>query len=567
MAPIFTDGFDHYIYPADKYELLNGGVSIGMSACRTGLQGLVCSPGGYVGKNVPGASRYVSGVAFRLFGDILGQNLPLPLNLGIPSSNLATGVGLIFASDGVTLTSFTVGVFIDPAGYVTLVDGTGTVLGTSAQLIRHLLYTWHYVELGVDTSTGLVTVAIDGSPVINVSGASLPGLIGQIGYGDWCGNTSVFMDDVYIVDSTGTANWFQGPVPIKTKFVNGAGSYAQWAPFPPGFNNYETVLDFPDDDDISYVETLGSTGQIRDSHTFWPLPNPGATIICADAWAKVKGASLGPVIPAPPGAGSGSGSSGGGSSGSSNCSGTIPSGVVEDLLDYLCMDSRRSTHHLHGSAANSSAANIYYYLDPSTNSVAQIKSSSGWAADIQLYDPQYIYQFITEMDDPGYRFWSNGAYFKKYLLSHGGYPTPHALPMMPRSWTTGQAPVTISVASPVEYQRFTNCGLLDTINRGDVTNITSGPFLMNFDTDGHTVGNLGCVQVILSERFAGRTRERFYFAKGLGFVKWDGGSLSSGSPITGTYTITNWAVHNQLATGGGVTPNFPCGYSAIVGNP
>jgi len=51
-----------------------------------------------------------------------------------------------------------------------------------------------------------------------------------------------------------------------------------------------------------------------------------------------------------------------------------------------------------------------------------------------------------------------------------------------------------------------------------------------------------------------------YWGLNLGFVKWDNGVLQSGSPITGTYKITNWSVHNKLVAGGGVSPSFSCGY-------
>lgn len=89
---------------------------------------------------------------------------------------------------------------------------------------------------------------------------------------------------------------------------------------------------------------------------------------------------------------------------------------------------------------------------------------------------------------------------------------------------------------------------------------------MNFDNMGTTVGNLGVCDVIVNERYAGKARERMYYAYSrtlalwVGWVKWDMATLVSGSMVTGQYQITNWSVRNQLVSGGGVTPNFPCGY-------
>jgi Putative phage tail protein len=231
----------------------------------------------------------------------------------------------------------------------------------------------------------------------------------------------------------------------------------------------------------------------------------------------------------------------------------------EDLLDWITMDSRRATFHLHGTAANYQGSNIYSYLDPATHSVAQIKSPLRWACDIQLYDPDFIYQFITELDDAGYPFWSNGNYYKKYNIAHS-FPLGQALPIMPRFWTPGQAPVDIVIPGPNPYNRYVACGLLDTIDRGPITCRNYGPITKNFDNDGFVTGNLGPIPVMVHERYAGDTMERFQWSKGLGFIKWEFGVLISGGRITGQYKITNWSVHNQLVAGGGLTPAFGCGY-------
>jgi hypothetical protein len=249
-----------------------------------------------------------------------------------------------------------------------------------------------------------------------------------------------------------------------------------------------------------------------------------------------------------------------------NGTGGPPTGATEDLLDWITMDSRSATMHLTGSAANSPSSNVYSYLDPTTHSVAQIKSPTGWACDIQLYDDlgalpfPAIYQFITELNDVGFMLWSDPSSYKKYVISGSGFATTHALPIMPRFFDLTADPVTISIPSPTNYNRYTSCGLIDTINRGAQTCVTRYAGMMNFDTEGSVVGNLGSIPVVVHERYAGNSRERFFWSKGLGFVKWDSASLISGAPITGQYKITNWSVHNKLVAGGGVTPSFACGY-------
>src|SRR6185503_11709835 len=107
-------------------------------------------------------------------------------------------------------------------------------------------------------------------------------------------------------------------------------------------------------------------------------------------------------------------------------------------------------------------------------------SASGWADDIQLYDANYIYQFITELDDPGYRLWSDPSSYKKYQ-------TP--LKMMPRYATLGLAIPDIINSGSNPYDRFTSCTLIDTINRGVVT-CRNYIAMLNFDSDGAGGGNL-----------------------------------------------------------------------------
>jgi hypothetical protein len=260
-------------------------------------------------------------------------------------------------------------------------------------------------------------------------------------------------------------------------------------------------------------------------------------------------------------------SSGGSAAGASAESGFLINGqggsgqsTQIDLLSYAAMDSRRASFHLQGSAANSPSSKFYSYIDPSTHSLAFIKAPAGWACDILLYDPTYIYQFITELDDADHRNWSINTSYKKLIVSHG-YPLSGPLPIMPRFFTPGQAPVSIDVPAPNQYNRYIACSVIDTKDKGHTTNITYGPVMMNFDSDGTTVGNLGTIPVMINERYAGNSaRERFFLGLNLGLVKWDAGSLISGVRITGQYKITNWSVHNQLVAGGGVTPSFGCGY-------
>ncbi len=237
-----------------------------------------------------------------------------------------------------------------------------------------------------------------------------------------------------------------------------------------------------------------------------------------------------------------------------------PTGQTIDLLSYA-VSSKRGSFHNHGFAANSQASNNYSWLDSANSRFAFIKASAGWAADGLAYDSQYIYQSITELDDVGHRDWSINTSFKKLVVSHG-YPTPNALPIMPRYFTPGGPPFRIDIPAPNPYHRYVSCSVIDTIDKGPVTNITYGPIMMNFDNDIPGVtGNLGNILVMVNERYSGNSaRERFYLGFDLSLVKWDAGTLVSGQRITGVYKIFNWSVHNQL-TAGSASLSFGCGVS------
>lgn len=131
--------------------------------------------------------------------------------------------------------------------------------------------TWHYVEakITVNSTTGAVYTQIDGvdagsatSIDTNASGVDN---VGKVRF--FNGNVNHFsiheasFDDLYIADTTGTANNdFLGPVEVTTVMPTAEGSAIQWTPST-GTDNSALVDEIPANEDTDYVSTSTATNQ------------------------------------------------------------------------------------------------------------------------------------------------------------------------------------------------------------------------------------------------------------------------------------------------------------------
>src|SRR6266481_4773982 len=115
---------------------------------------------------------------------------------------------------------------------------------------------------------------------------------------------------------------------------------------------------------------------------------------------------------------------------------SCPSGT-HDRLDWMTMDSDlRSSKHLTGSANP-------LYTSIKSGKFYWTKSGTGYPWDIQLYDNNNIYLWITEYA------WSNPSSYKK-----SKYDTN--MPLAPRCAKAGFPGSTIKVANTA-YQIYTDC--------------------------------------------------------------------------------------------------------------
>src|SRR5205823_1093689 len=158
---------------------------------------------------------------------------------------------------------------------------------------------------------------------------------------------------------------------------------------------------------------------------------------------------------------------------------TCPPGTY-DMLDWMTLDSDlRATYHMEGSSNP-------LYTNVQSGKFYWIKGGLGYPWDIQLYDANYIYLWITELS------WTVPQSYKKFTNNKN-------LPLVPRCATAGFPGSTIKVAN-TNYDLHTNCsntcsvtlGLLNAINQ------VWGPYSMSF---GGNLANQPLTTLVISYRY------------------------------------------------------------------
>lgn len=175
-------------------------------------------------------------------------------------------------------TTTQVSLYKDSGGALRIYRGTGTLLATSAAALAP--NTWYFIEIAalIADSGGYVLVRVDGADFVSVTNAdtkqsSTNAWASVIKFMQNSSSNTNKLDDVYVLDGTGTPNDFLGDHRVRTllpavddavQFSRSGGSY-----------NYANVAESSADDDASYNES--STAGAKDLFRLNGLPaNPGA---------------------------------------------------------------------------------------------------------------------------------------------------------------------------------------------------------------------------------------------------------------------------------------------------
>jgi hypothetical protein len=148
---------------------------------------------------------------------------------------------------------------------------------------------------------------------------------------------------------------------------------------------------------------------------------------------------------------------------------SCPTGTY-DMLDRMTMDSDlRSTYHMEGTSNP-----IYTVME--SGKFYWVKGALGYPWDIQLYDNNYIYLWITELS------YSVPQSYKKFTNNTN-------LPLVRRCATAGSPGSTIKVSN-TNYDLHTNCSNTCSVTLGLQTSINEvwGPY--NYSFGGSLPSNL-----------------------------------------------------------------------------
>lgn len=185
-----------------------------------------------------------------------------------------------------------------------------------------------------------------------------------------------------------------------------------------------------------------------------------------------------------------------------------------------------------------------------------VKDASGYPWDINLYDSNYVYFWITELN------WNDATSFKKFNDGLGTSRSDYSMPMTRRYLTLPSTPQkidTIKVANS-RYESTTQCTTVTAKNLNHVINEVWGPYQEAIPfTDQNGVLHSTLRTLVVSYRYNCdnsysncKDKEDFHLAHPYGLVKWVHSVLQNGQ-----YVLANQTTHKSLSAGS-VTPVFPC---------
>ena len=212
---------------------------------------------------------------------------------------------------------------------------------------------------------------------------------------------------------------------------------------------------------------------------------------------------------------------------------SCPSGTY-DMLDWMTLDSDlRIKSHLTGNANP-------LYTDILSGKFYWTKGGNGSPWDIQLYDNNFIYLWITEYS------WNDPDSYKAFGTNK--------MPFTARCAKGGFPGSSIRVSN-TSYKTYTTCTSATNHNLKTAVNEVWGPYTLTFG--GGLPKNLPSLVVSYRyncDQYYGNCsdKEEFYLTQRYGLAQWIHYKLMSGK-----YSQVQKTVFNQLSTGV-VTPNFVC---------
>jgi hypothetical protein len=214
-----------------------------------------------------------------------------------------------------------------------------------------------------------------------------------------------------------------------------------------------------------------------------------------------------------------------------------------DMLAWMTMDpTLAASHHMSGTANP-------IYTNVASDRFFWTKTGQGYPWDIQLYDNNYIYLWVTELN------WQNPSTYKVF---HDPLLGDYNLPLVPRFAQGGFPGSKVTVAaSSSTYETHSDCNTFITQKLGGVVNTVWGPYSENLG--GDLPDNLQTL--VISYQYSCdsslqncKNKEEFHVAKPYGLVKWQHQKLQA----DGTYAPPDNVTYLDKVATGQVKPYTVC---------
>lgn len=258
MTLRFLDSFDHYTNLSKKYNSATATISSGSG--RRGTDALTAKNQGFT-KILDAQDRLVWGFAFK-------------------TTYIGTQFYFAFFEEGAS--SIELRLSLNADGTFSIYDGGYNLLDTSVNSIS--TDTWYYIEWKADLTNLLVVLRVDGQDWITIPEYYYyqTGTMDRVLLSWGSATYSIYLDDMYILDGTGSDNDFWGDTIVAVVMPTGDGATTQWTPST-GTTHY-TLLDETPPDLTDYVDTASSGSM--DTYTF-ASPDTGISIrgIQENIWA------------------------------------------------------------------------------------------------------------------------------------------------------------------------------------------------------------------------------------------------------------------------------------------
>jgi hypothetical protein len=212
-----------------------------------------------------------------------------------------------------------------------------------------------------------------------------------------------------------------------------------------------------------------------------------------------------------------------------------------DMMNWLMMSSTLSAgHHMAGTANP-------LFTSKTSSRFFWTKTAAGYPWDIQLYDNNYVYLWVTELN------WLNPRTYKAF---HSAALGNKNLPLVPR-WAHGGYPGSSVKISDSTYEIHSDCNTFVTKNLGHVINEVWGPYKETLG--GQLPANLETL--VISYRYTCdstysncKNKEEFHLARPYGLVKWQHQALGS----EGKYDPPDNVTYFNQVVSGQTTPITAC---------